>query len=144
MKEENKVIRVMNTQDYLFKKAKCSSFLKKVRDGKFIRVYKGEFDEASYCNSNDPDNEITSECCGEFDFLKTYYKKKQRNFTGFIVGVKDIVVTGYLVADTEYHPYNGEHLRIFKYPKEITKCAIVYYGNNKKSYVPLESIEVGD
>lgn len=134
----------MDIKDILFKKVKCSSFLKKVWDGKFIQVYKGELDSASYCDSNDPENEIESDCCGEYDFLKTYYEKKQRNFTGFVVGIKDIVVTGYLVADTDSCPYNGEHLKIYKHPKEIIKCAIVYYGNNRKRYVPLENIEVGD
>lgn len=131
-------------ENILFKKVNCNSFLKKVWDGKFIQIYKGEYDEASYCNSNDPDNEITSECCGELDFLKTYYKETHRNFTGFVVGIKDIVVTGYLVAETIFDFRGCEYLKVYKQPKETIKCAIVYYGNNRKRYVPRESIEAGD
>lgn len=134
----------MKYEDILFKKVKCSSYLKRVWDGKFIQVYKGELDEAAYCDSNNPDGEIISECCGELEFLKTYYKEVQKNFTGFIVGIKDIVVTGYLVADTDYDHRGCGYLSIYKRPKQIEKCAIVYYANNRKRYVPLEDIKAGD
>lgn len=33
-----------------------------------------------------------------------------------------------------------EKLYIQKVPKEIAKCAIVYYANNKKHYVPIDKI----
>lgn len=131
-------------KDILFKKVKCTAFLKKVWDGKFIQVYKGDLDEAFYCDSNSPDKKIASDCCGELDFLKTYYKETKRSFTGFVVGTKDIVTEGYLVADTNYDFRGCERLDIYKYPKDVVKCAIVYFGNNRKRFVPLESVEAGD
>lgn len=134
----------MDIKDILFKKVKCSSFLKKVYDGKFILATHGDIDEATYCDSNTPGIEITSECCGDHDFLKTYYEVKERTFTGFVVGIKDIVVTAWLVADINYDYVGSEHLHIFKDADKIIKCAVVYYQNNKKSYVPLESIKAGD
>lgn len=83
-----------------------------------------------------------SSCEGDLDFLKTYYELTKKDFTGFAVGIKDICATGYLVVDTCFH-YNGsEHLAIRKEPKDIYKCAIVYYGNNRKRFVPVENIKL--
>lgn len=132
----------MEEKDIVFKKVVCSSYLKKVNDGKFIQIYKGDIDEAAYCDSNDPNQERMSDCCGDHDFLKTYYMVKEKTFRGFVVGIKEIVVTAYLCADTCYHSYNSnEYLKVYKNPDRRIKCAIVYYQNNRKRYVPLESIE---
>ena len=125
----------------LFNKVKCSGYLKRINDGKFIEVYKGDVDEAIYRNSNDENFEITSEACGDTDFLKTYYEVKEKNFKGFVVGFKTIILTAYLVADTDYDFIGREHLRIYKEPKERIECAIVYYSNNRKRYVPLGMFE---
>jgi hypothetical protein len=134
----------MNIQDILFKEVQCTAFLKKVYDGKFILIHKGDIDEAVYCDSNNPDLEIMSECCGDHDFLKTYYEVKERLFTGFAVGTKNIVVTAWLVADTNSDYSGREYLRISRDPESVVKCAVVYYRNNYKRYVPLENIKVGD
>ena len=131
-------------EDILFKKVKCNAYLKRVYDGKFIDVSQDDF-KATYVDYGNPDKVYTeSECAGALDFLKTYYEFKEKEFTGLVVGIKDVTATAYLVADTGYH-YNGkEHIDVLKEPKDIYKCAIVYYGNNRKRYVPLENIKVGD
>lgn len=131
----------MDIKDILFKKVQCTSFLKKVHDGKYISIIA---DEAIYLNSNTPEIEITSECCGDTDFLKTYYEIKEKSFSGFVVGIKEITVTAWLMADTEYDYFGSESLRISRQSKEVVKCAIVYYGNNCKRYVPMDSIRVGE
>ena len=130
--------------DILFKKVKCNAYLKKVHDGKFIDISQEDF-EATYVDYGNLGKLYTvSECDGSLDFLKTYYELIEKEFTGFVVGVKEVTATAYLVADIGYQ-YNGkEYIYVQKEPKDIYKCAIVYYGNNRKRYVPLENIKVGD
>ena len=131
-------------KDILFKKVKCNAYLKKVYDGKFIDVSQDDF-KAIYTDYSNLDKLYTESTCeGDLDFLKTYYEFKEKEFTGLVVGIKDVTATAYLVADTGYQ-YNGkEYIDVGKEAKDIYKCAIVYYGNNRKRYVPLENIEVGD
>jgi hypothetical protein len=128
-------------KELLFSKVHCTGYLKKVYDGKFIEVIEGDVKEAVYRNSNDDDFEEVSECCGDLDFLKTYYEIKEKHFNGFLVGFKEIVATGYLVADTGYDFRSCEHLTIHKEPKDIYECAIVYFADNRKRLVPLEKIK---
>lgn len=131
-------------KDILFKKVKCNAYLKRVRDTKFIDVDQDTL-TADYVTHKG--HEVTREesgCEGDLDFLKTYYDFTKKEFTGFVVGIKDIYATEYLIADTGYHCNGREYIEVRKEPKDIYKCAIVYYGNNRKRYVPLENIEVGD
>jgi hypothetical protein len=135
----------MAYENILFKKAKCNAFLKKVYDGRFIQTYKNEgCDVAEYTDTNNPDLDLLCECDGSLEFLKTYYEIKKRDFSGVVVGVKDIVVTAYLVAETNYNYLGREYIRISREPEKIIKCAVVYYRNNCKRYVPLDNVEVGD
>jgi hypothetical protein len=131
-------------KDILFKRVICTAFLKKVHDGKFISVSKDDIDEAMYCNTDNPENFTMSECSGDHDFLKTYYEVKERPFTGIIVGIKDVIVTAWLVADTNYDYAGREYLRISRDTEKKIKCAVVYYRNNCKRYVPLDNVKVGE
>lgn len=130
-------------KDILFKKVKCNAFLKKASDGKFIELYRDSL-AADYIDHKNPDFNLKCECDGSLEFLKVYYEVKKRNFKGIVVGIKDIVTTAYLTVDTSYHYDGTEYIYPGKVPEKICKCAIVYYSNNRKSYVPLENIEVGD
>lgn len=85
--------------------------------------------------------EFRSPCEGADDVEKTYYKTVEKDFKGYVVAVKDIVVDGYLGVDCSYDPYRGDHYFIFKRPKTTIKCALVYYALGKKRLVPLENIE---
>lgn len=154
----------------LGKYVQCSAYLKKISDGVFIeQVKKGEkwcgflakgdcyiphrpdFDDALMPEGFDPfvdsfqvkciPEELLSPCDGSDDALKTYYKTITKDFKGYIVAVKDVVIDAYLSVDT-YDTYGGgERHRIDKRPKTIVKCAIVYYALGKKRLVPLENIE---
>lgn len=78
---------------------------------------------------------------------KTYFKHVDKNFIGVIVGYKDIVVKGYLDAVYQDECDVGvgvipEAFYVSKRAKETVKCAVVYYANNMKHYVPLEDLEV--
>ena len=127
----------------LFDKVKCKGFYSKVHDGTFIYLDTQNL-KASHMNSNATD----TECLVEDDVdraEKTYYKHVKQNFCGVIVGFTDLIVTGYL--DVIYGDIDvgggilQEQFFVQKNPNHVEKCAIVYYSNNKKHYVPLEDIE---
>ena len=68
-----------------------------------------------------------------------------KNFIGVIVGYKDIVIKGYLDSVYQEECDIGvgvipEAFYVSKRAKETVKCAVVYYANNMKHYVPLEDI----
>ncbi len=125
--------------ELLFKTVKCNGFLKPVHDGKFIHVDNDTLD--AYYEDNNTEKVGECLCDGSLEYLKTYMQLTQRNFKGVVVGIKNVVVSAWLVADTYSH-YNGrEYIKVTKEPKEVKECAIVYYANNRKHYVPLECIE---
>lgn len=76
---------------------------------------------------------------------KRYYEHKDGNFSGVIVGFIVLTVVGYLDViydcgvDTGFGTPPDKYY-ISKRPKETVKCAIVYYANNMKHYVPIEDI----
>ncbi|MEG0365533.1 MAG: hypothetical protein RR585_01765, partial [Coprobacillus sp.] len=78
---------------------------------------------------------------GEEEHRKTYYERKDKSFTGFLVGYKDIVINGIVGVDYNDNPY-CECDYIYKQPLKVCKCAIIYFANNRKRYVPLEDIEL--
>lgn len=154
----------------LGKYVQCSAYLKKISDGVFIeQVKKGErwcgliakgdcyiphrpdiddflmpegFDPLApyYMTQNIPE-ELLSPCDGSDDALKTYYKTIAKDFGGYVVAIKDVVVNAYLSVDT-YCTYNGgERYKIDKRPNTTIKCALVYYALGKSRLVPLENIE---
>ena len=153
----------------------CSAYWKKVNDGVFIeRVEKGQrwwgyiakeecyiphgadFDNSLMPEGFDPfvddfqvkyiPEELLSPCEGAGDVEKTYYKTVEKDFGGYVVAVKDIVVDAYLGVDsTSAYGGGGDSYFIFKLPKTVTKCAVVYYALGKSRLVPLENIEgIGD
>ena len=95
----------------------------------------------SWPTGEDIPQELRSPCEGADDVEKTYYEVIEKEFRGYVVAVKDIVVDGYLGVDCSYDPYCGDRYFIFKRPKTVVKCAIVYYALGKKRLVPLENIE---
>lgn len=129
----------------LFQKVKCKGFYKKVKDGIWVHLDKTTC-TAYAMNSNlvDIDNDGTMEA--DIDCVeKTYYEHKEANFNGVIVGFKDLVVKGYLDVNYQDPVDVGvgvmpEKFYVEKRPKEVVKCAIVYYANNMKHYVPLDDI----
>ena len=129
----------------LFEKVKCKGFYKKVHDGIYVYLDKSTL-TAYAMNSNlaDVDNDGTMET--DIDCVeKTYYEHKTQNFSGVIVGFKDLIVKGYLVVEYQDAVDVGvgvipEKYYVCKEPKEVVKCAVVYYANNMKHYVPLDDI----
>lgn len=126
----------------VFDRVKCKGFYKKVWDGIWIGLDKNNL-TASKMNSNlcgDAIEEDDVDCVE-----KTYYEHVNRNFSGVIVGFKDLVVKGYLdvILQDEVDVGVGvipQKFYVDKRPKDIVKCAIVYYADNKKHFVPLDDI----
>ena len=126
-----------------FRKVRCSSYLKKISDGRHLipRVDgKGTIVSVDYFGEGDdvPDE---CECTGSYEFLKTYYKREEANFEGMLVGTKTIITDGWLYADIAYDPFGSDYIYVGKAPNTKLVCGIVYYANNRKRYVPLSDIE---
>ena len=137
----------------------CTAYLRKVNDGAFIShiephlsedhkdhflLYYGDRSGKRYTASsfigNDNIEIDESSCEGEYDIEKVYYERVEKQFSGFIIGRKDVVVEGYLGVDTDYAFDGTEFQRIFKTPKTVISCAVVAYAMNKKRFVPLEDL----
>lgn len=129
----------------LFDKVKCKGFYKKFNDGRWLYLDKKTLTaDAMDNNLTDWKNDGTVEKNVEY-IEKTYYQHVDKHFCGVIVGYKDIIVTGYLDAIYEEGCDVGigvtpEAFYVSKRTKDIVKCAVVYYANNMKHYVPLEDI----
>lgn len=131
----------------LFEKVKCKGFYAKVYDGTYVFLDKENL-KATHMNSNATESDCVVE--EEVDRVeKTYYKHVSQNFSGVIVGFKDLTVKGYLdvIYNDAFDTGIGimpEQFFVRKTAKDIVKCAVVYYANNKKHYVPVEDIERTD
>lgn len=124
----------------LFDKCRCKGFYKKAHDGIFIEL--DDVDHiANLMNSNS--DSVVEE---DIEYAeKRYFEHKDSNFNGVIVGFVDLVVVGYLDVTYDYGVDTGfgrtqDKYYIAKRPKEVVKCAIVYYANNLKHYTPIEDI----
>ena len=124
----------------LFDKVKCKGFYKKAHDGKSLFLDKENLKAYEFLSiEGEPEGE-------EIDYIeKTYYEHVNGEFSGVLVGFVDLVVKGSLEAIYQDPVDVGigtipERFYVSKTPIEVVKCAIVYYANNKKHYVPLDEI----
>ena len=124
----------------LFDKCRCKGFYKKVYDGIYIQLDSKNL-TADLMNLHS--GSVIEE---NIEYVeKRYYEHKDGNFSGVIVGFTNLVVVGYLNVNYEDAVDVGvgvipEKFYIAKGPKEVVKCAIVYYANNLKHYTPIEDI----
>lgn len=127
---------------FQFKKVHCSSYLKKVNDGRCLECDEkyGFIEKVRYIGTGDdvPDE---CECVGALEFLKTYYERVSADFEGVLVGTKTVIVDAYLYGDTDWQPNGSERIRIGRHINTVMVCGVVYYQNNRKRYVPLVDIE---
>jgi len=122
--------------------------MKRINDGRYIQRYPEivEIESCEYIYGWDSEkceaiSKAVEDYTAEPEFLKTYYMRKEKVFTGVIVGMKLLVVNAFLFAETYYDFRGHEHVRICKQTNEQIKCALVYYGCNKSRYVPLDDIK---
>lgn len=130
----------------LFQMVKCGGFYKKAHDGICIMLNKDDL-TADAINTNLWDTEdegIIEHDCDRVE--KKYYEFVKANCKGVVVGIVDLIVTGYL--DVIYQDACDvgegvipEKFYVTKTAKDTVKCAVVYYANNMKHNVPLSCIE---
>lgn len=139
---KNKEKELMVNKNILFKKVCCKAYYKKVCDGKYIQEVDTEKGKSYFlANSNEPESQWKETSTGESGHFKTYFERKEKAFNGIVVGFKWIVLTGWVEIEHNDNPYN-EYDYVCKTPNIIGECAIVYFANNRKRYVPLDSLEV--
>ena len=139
----------MTAKEILFQRVICSAYLAKVNDGAYIHHISSKDaedrqDHFILCRGIfDPEkggeNE-ESECDGAYDLTKTYYERREKSFFGVCVGIKSIKTEGYLGVD--YYDYGTPQYKVFKAPKTLVDCAIVYFANNQKRFVPMDAIRL--
>lgn len=112
----------------LFDKVKCKGFYKPYKDGRWLYLDKKTLTaDAMDNNLADGNNDGTVEKNVEY-IEKTYFKHVDKDFTGVIVGYKDIVIKGYLDAVYQDECDVGvgvipEAFYVSKRAKEIAKRA---------------------
>lgn len=127
----------------LFDMCKAKGFYKKISDGKFLILNEEKLTAEAHTSMFDFE-EIE---CGE-EIEKTYYEYVKKPISKcVVVGFIDLIVSGWIGCDWQDSVDTGvgvipEKFYATKRPKETVKCAIVYYANNKKHYVPVEDLEV--
>lgn len=126
-----------------WKTVKCCGYLRPVRDGRMVEILKDGNRHgigARYWGDGE-DVPESCDCEGALDFLKTYFKLEKAEFTGVLVGKRDVMVSAWLYADTGQQ-YNGsEFIYCGKQAKDVVSCAIVYFRPGKKRFVPLNMLE---
>ena len=130
----------------MFDMCRFNGFYKKVHDGRFISLDKKTL-TADLIDTNLADGEsegVVEKDCDRAE--KKYFEYVKANGKGVVVGFIDLIVVGYLdvIYNDECDTGMGiipESFYVTKSAKETVKCAIVYYSNNKKHYVPLCDID---
>lgn len=133
----------------MFETVRCSHYLKKIKDGKWIALIKKQCsqsgrDEWVYMwreGKEDKEREIPPEDFGGSDFIKTYYERTEKDFTGIVVGFDLVTTKAELYMDCS-DDERGYREWVAKSPKEQIKCARVYYGCNRSRMVPLDCITI--
>lgn len=124
----------------LFDKVRCTGYYKKAHDGVWVHLDKDNFTAYAMNSHNDEATEADVDCVE-----KSYYEHIKSNFRGVIVGFKDLIVKGYLDVNYQDAVDIGigsipEKFYVEKRAKEVVRCAVVYYANNRKHFVPLYDI----
>ena len=130
----------------IFGKYWCKGFYKKVHDGVCVALDKKNL-RADWINTKLWDQECEGVVEKDIETAeKTYFEYVSQNFTGVVVGFVDLIVEGYLDVNYEDAIDTGlgtipERFYVSKRAKTVIPCAIVYYSNNKKHYVPVDDLE---
>ena len=122
---------------------RCLGYLKPVRDGRSIELLKddkGVVIAAKYWGDGE-DVPERCDCEGALDFLKTYFALEGKEFTGVLVGKRNVVVSAWLYADTGCRYDGSEFIYCGKQVEDREMCGIVYFRPGQKRLVPLGLIE---
>lgn len=140
----------------LFTKVHCKAYMKKVRDTVRIQLFN---EDGTFCDKKTVKNYKSKAVAYRFDFDKceeveiadlsefdggsvdkTYRKRIECEFDGFVVGYTQIDVKGIIGTDwaeDEYYSYGY----CFRHITDRQKAAVVYFKNNMRRYVLPEDME---
>lgn len=126
---------------------KCKGYMKKIQDGRYISM--DSYGNCEYVDTSVLENGMPwaqpvaeEDYDGTKHFLKTYYKHAEKKFTGIVVGIKDVIVTAYLVCETQYHYNGGEYTCIRKEVEDVRTCALVFFANNRSRLVLIDDLDI--
>lgn len=138
-------MKLHRCNNYMFQVVECDAYMKKIKDGKYIRHSERYSDVYYYVDENAKEKERKVEPeewggCG--DFVKTYYEAVEKRFTGIVIGMKFIILKAELFCDSACRPDGVEVNYVNRHIVEQKKVAIVAYGCNKTRLVPLEQLKI--
>lgn len=145
----------------LFTKVHCKAYMKKICDNVYIQFYNADgtfcYDKTitdykakaiAYGFDEEKLGQIELADLSEFDgesVEKTYRKRTECEFDGFVVGYTRLDVKGRIGTDWESYDYGfgdiHEYGHCFKNITDRPKVAVVYFKNNCKRYVLPEDME---
>ena len=129
--------------EYMFQVVECNTYMKRIKDGKYIRHSEQYSDVYYYVDENAEEKErkVEPEEWGGSDFVKRYYEAVEKRFVGVVIGMKLITLKAELFCDSACRPDGVEVDFVNRNDIEQKKVAIVAYGCNKTRLVPLEALE---
>ena len=143
---------ICGSNQYMFQKVRCRAYLRKASDGRCITVISAKDSEDGKAHYYYTDNrekkeedamrEVPDEDWGGSDFIKTYYRRTEKEFSGIIIGMKMVVTKAELYCDVFYGPNGSEYDYVNKYPKEKIKAVVVAYGCNRTRLVAMDDFEI--
>ncbi len=137
---------IARCNEYMFQKVRCKAYMRKINDGRCIVLMPGDQTEsgrpAYFYTEKGEMREVPLEDWGGGDFVKTYYERTEREFSGIVIGMKMATIKAELFCDTDYG-YNGsERDYVGKNITEQAKVVVVAYGCNKTRLVTMDDFEI--
>lgn len=137
---------------YMFQKVRCRAYMKKVNDGRCITLMPGDQTESgrptyfytdyNLRSENEKMREVPPEDWGGSDFVKTYYERTEKEFSGIVIGMKMATIKAELFCDTDYGYDGSERDYVGKNITEQTKVVVVAYGCNRTRLVAMDDFEI--
>ena len=123
----------------IFDMVRCGGYVKRVYDG--IHLVRDDEDpfRGRFMRGRNGDTIAEVSFNGE-RLRKDYYVRDERPFRGVIVGWKELTLSAELAAVTEGEEGGMLEPVVRRENLEKVRCAVVYYSNCRKHYVPEDMI----
>lgn len=137
-------MKLRRSNGYMFQVVECDAYMKRIKDGKYIRQSEQYSDVYYYVDENAEERErkVEPEEWGGSGFIKTYFEAEKKKFIGVVIGMKLITLKAELLCDSACRPDGVEVYFVARNDVERKKVAIVAYGCNKTRFVPLDRLKI--
>ena len=107
-------MKLRRNNEYMFQVVECNTYMKRIKDGKYIRHSEQYSDVYYYVDENAEEKErkVEPEEWGGSDFVKTYYEAVEKRFVGVVIGMKLITLKAELFCDSACRPDGVEEMCI--------------------------------